>query len=84
MICWCRNRVLFQILQEQQCVHENGPEARTRHLYWENGSFSEVVEGNASWKQSHRRVHPRARETFDVVLAHRLHLSWSGSNAAEL
>jgi len=31
-----------------------------------------------------RRVHSRAREALEVVLAHRLHLGWSGSNAAKL
>ncbi len=31
-----------------------------------------------------RRVHPSARKTLEVVLAHRLHLGGRGSNAAKL
>jgi hypothetical protein len=31
-----------------------------------------------------RRVHPGSRKTLEVLLAHRLHFSWSGSNAAKL
>ena len=30
------------------------------------------------------RTYPGARETLEVVLAHRLHLSWSRPDAAEL
>jgi hypothetical protein len=45
---------------------------------------NDLARGTKIWKRHSRRVHSRARETLEVVLADRLHLGRCGPDAKEL